>query len=218
MSKGSDTTGAVGMRLMSFPRSPKVFPMSIYSVLSAHLEMFDSTPSQNRILLPVVTNEVFSVLYLTKQGLAPAHHRIEMCKLAAEGEYDWLTVDPWEAKSPTTIPTAQVLDHVDYEINEVMGGIECEDRTKRPAKIVLLAGLDLVQTMSTPGIWEKSDLDHILGRYGLFALERRGTETEPALASLKQWRHNIHILRKHVTEDISSTKTRLLLKQDPESR
>ncbi|RSM12693.1 hypothetical protein CDV31_006269 [Fusarium ambrosium] len=167
--------------------------------------MFDSTPSQNRILLPVVTN---------KQGLAPAHHRIEMCKLAAEGEYDWLTVDPWEAKSPTTIPTAQVLDHVDYEINEVMGGIECEDGTKRHAKIVLLAGLDLVQTMSTPGVWEKGDLDHILGKYGLFALERRGTETEPALASLKQWRHNIHILCKHVTEDISSTKTRLLLNQD----
>ncbi|KAI8660632.1 CTP-transf-like domain-containing protein [Fusarium keratoplasticum] len=141
-----------------------------------------------------------------------------MCKLAAEDEYDWLTVDPWEAESSTTIPTAQVLDHVDHEINEVMGGIDCDDGTKRRAKIVLLAGLDLVQTMSTPGVWEKRDLDHILGRYGLFALERRGTETEPALASLKQWRHNIHILRKHVTEDISSTKTRLLLKQDEVKR
>ncbi|UPK94442.1 hypothetical protein LCI18_005377 [Fusarium solani-melongenae] len=137
-----------------------------------------------------------------------------MCKLAAEDEYDWLTVDPWEAESSNTIPTAQVLDHVDYEINGAMGGIDCDDGTKRSAKIVLLAGLDLVQTMSTPGVWEKRDLDHILGRYGLFALERRGTETEPALASLKQWRHNIHILRKHVTEDISSTKTRLLLNQD----
>jgi nicotinamide mononucleotide adenylyltransferase len=119
-----------------------------------------------------------------------------MCKLAAEDEYNWLTVDPWEAESPTTIPTAQVLDHVDHEINEIMGGIDCDDGTKRRAKIVLLAGLDLVQTMSTPGVWEKRDLDHILGRYGLFALERRGTETESALASLKQWRHNIHILRK----------------------
>lgn len=119
-----------------------------------------------------------------------------MCKLAAEDEYNWLTVDPWEAESPSTIPTAQVLDHVDHEINEVMGGIDCDDGTKRRAKIVLLAGLDLVQTMSTPGVWEKRDLDRILGRYGLFALERRGTETEPALASLKQWRNNIHILRK----------------------
>ncbi|KAJ4192263.1 Nicotinamide/nicotinic acid mononucleotide adenylyltransferase 1 [Fusarium falciforme] len=155
-----------------------------------------------------------------KQGLAPAHHRVEMCKLAAEDEYNWLTVDPWEAESPSTIPTAQVLDHVDHEINEVMGGIDCDDGTKRRAKIVLLAGLDLVQTMSTPGVWEKRDLDRILGRYGLFALERRGTETEPALASLKQWRNNIHILRKmqHVTEDISSTKTRLLLKQDEVKR
>ncbi|KAL6359489.1 hypothetical protein LRP88_06910 [Fusarium phalaenopsidis] len=124
-----------------------------------------------------------------------------MCKLAAEDEYDWLTVDPWEAESPTTIPTAQVLDHVDHEINKVMGGIECDDETKRHAKIVLLAGLDLVQTMSTPGVWEKRDLDHILGRYGLFALERQGTETEPALASLKQWRHNIHILHKVIFQN-----------------
>lgn len=119
-----------------------------------------------------------------------------MCKLAAEDEYDWLTVDPWEAESPTTIPTAQVLDHVDYEINEVMGGIECDGGTKRHAKIILLAGLDLVQAMSTPGVWENRDLDHIFDTYGLFALERRGTETEPALASLKQWRHKIHIIRK----------------------
>ncbi|KAL2680798.1 hypothetical protein Neosp_008401 [[Neocosmospora] mangrovei] len=131
-----------------------------------------------------------------KQGLAPAHHRVEMCKLAAEDEYDWLTVDPWESESPTTIPTAQVLDHVDYEINEVMGGIGCEDGTMRHAKVFLLAGLDLVQTMSTPGVWENRDLDHIFDRYGIFALERRGTETEPALASLKQWRHKIHIIHK----------------------
>ncbi|KAM0436165.1 hypothetical protein ACHAPT_003057 [Fusarium lateritium] len=119
-----------------------------------------------------------------------------MCKLAAEGEYDWLTVDPWEAESPTGIPTARVLDHVDYEINEVMGGIECGNGTKRRTKVVLLAGLDLVQTMATPDVWDKRDVDHILCRYGLFALERQGTETESALASLGQWRHNIRILRK----------------------
>ncbi|KAJ4311677.1 Nicotinamide/nicotinic acid mononucleotide adenylyltransferase 1 [Fusarium piperis] len=127
-----------------------------------------------------------------------------MCKLAAEDEYDWLTVDPWEAGSPTTIPTAQVLDHANYEVNEVMGGIECDDGTKKSAKIVLLAGLDLVQTMSTPGVWEKRELDHILSRYGLFALERQGTETEPALESLRQWRQNIHIPRKRSMCSINS--------------
>ncbi|KAF4977503.1 hypothetical protein FZEAL_5981 [Fusarium zealandicum] len=149
-----------------------------------------------------------------KKGLAPAHHRIEMCKLATENTSKWLMVDPWEAESPTYIPTAKVLDHFDYEINEVMGGVECADGTRKRARIVLLAGLDLIQTMSTPGVWDERDLDHILGNYGVFALERTGTELDLALANLKQWEKNIHIIRQVVTNDISSTKVRLLLKRD----
>lgn len=123
-------------------------------------------------------------------------------------------VDPWEAESPTYIPTARVLDHFDYEINEVMGGIECTDGTRKRARIVLLAGLDLIQTMSTPGVWDERDLNHILSNYGVFALERSGTEIDSALANLKTWEHNIHILRQVVTNDISSTKIRLMLKRD----
>ncbi|KAG6256894.1 hypothetical protein E4U49_006846 [Claviceps purpurea] len=149
-----------------------------------------------------------------KKGLAPAHHRVEMCQLAAEKTSNWLTVDPWEANSPTYIPTARVLDHVDYEINEVMGGIECADGTRKRSRIVLLAGLDLIQTMSTPGVWDERDLNHILNNYGVFAVERTGTETGSALANLKQWEHNIHIIRQVITNDISSTKIRLLLKRN----
>jgi nicotinamide mononucleotide adenylyltransferase len=123
-------------------------------------------------------------------------------------------VDPWEAESPTYIPTAKVLDHFDYEINEVMGGVECTDGTRKRCRIVLLAGLDLIQTMSTPGVWDERDLDHILGNYGVFALERTGTEIDSTLANLKQWEKNIHITRQVVTNDISSTKIRLLLKRN----
>jgi nicotinic acid mononucleotide adenylyltransferase len=32
----------------------------------------------------------------TKQGLAQAHHRVEMCKRAVESS-DWIMVDGWEA-------------------------------------------------------------------------------------------------------------------------
>ncbi|KAF4447379.1 nicotinate (nicotinamide) nucleotide adenylyltransferase [Fusarium austroafricanum] len=149
-----------------------------------------------------------------KKGLAPAHHRIEMCRLATENTSKWLMVDPWEAESPTYIPTAKVLDHFDYEINEVMGGVECTDGTRKRCRIVLLAGLDLIQTMSTPGVWDERDLDHILGNYGVFALERTGTEIDSTLANLKQWEKNIHIIRQVVTNDISSTKIRLLLKRN----
>lgn len=132
---------------------------------------------------------------LQKKGLAPAEHRVEMCNLAAGKTNKWLIVDPWEANSPTYIPTARVLDHVNYEINEVMGGVECTDGTRKRSRIVLLAGLDLIQTMSAPGVWDEGDLSHILNNYGVFAVERTGTETSSALANLKQWEHNIHIIR-----------------------
>ncbi|KAH7013510.1 hypothetical protein EDB80DRAFT_374167 [Ilyonectria destructans] len=149
-----------------------------------------------------------------KKGLAPAHHRVRMCEIATENNSKWLMVDPWEAENSTYIPTARVLDHFDYEINEVMGGVECTDGTRKRARIVLLAGLDLIQTMSTPDVWDARDLDHILGNYGVFALERSGTELDSALANLKQWEKNIHIMRQVVTNDVSSTKIRLLLKRD----
>lgn len=130
-----------------------------------------------------------------KKGLAPAHHRVRMCELAAEHTSKWLMVDPWETENPVYIPTARVLDHFDYEINQVMGGIECTDGTRVPAKIALLAGADLIQTISTPGLWDAKDVDHILGNYGAFVLERTGTELDSALASLKQWEKNIHVIR-----------------------
>ena len=137
-----------------------------------------------------------------------------MCELATEQSSKWITVDPWEAESPTYIPTARVLDHFDYEINQVMGGIECTDGTRVPAKIVLLAGADLVQTLSTPDIWDARDVDHILGDYGVFVLERTGTELDSALVNLRQWEKNIHVRRQVINNDISSTKVRLLLKRD----
>lgn len=118
-----------------------------------------------------------------------------MCELAAENTSKWLMVDPWEAESPTYIPTARVLDHFDYEINHVMGGVECSDGSRIHAKIVLLAGADLIQTISTPEVWDARDVDHILGNFGVFVLERTGTELDSALANLKQWEKNIHVIR-----------------------
>uniref|UniRef100_A0A0B7K032 Nicotinamide-nucleotide adenylyltransferase n=1 Tax=Bionectria ochroleuca TaxID=29856 RepID=A0A0B7K032_BIOOC len=166
-------------------------------------------------------NEGFEVVggYLScssyrKKGLAPAYHRIQMCEIAAKNASSWLMFDPWEAQRPVFTPTARVLDHFDYEINHVMGGIECTDGTRKRAKIVLLAGADLIQTLSTPGVWDARDVDHILSHYGTFVLERNGTELDSAIANLKQWEHNIHVVRQVVSNDVSSTKVRLLIKRD----
>lgn len=148
-----------------------------------------------------------------KQGLAPAHHRLEMCRLAAV-ESGWIMVDPWEASKKEYTRTALVLDHIQHEINEVRGGVETAAGERRIAKVALLSGADLIQTMSEPGVWSQQDLDHILGRYGGFIIERSGTDMDKALESLSKWRHNIYPIPQLVTNDVSSTKVRNFLRKD----
>lgn len=148
-----------------------------------------------------------------KAGLASADHRIRMCDLAVE-DSSWISVDRWEPIHKEYLPTAKVLDHFDHELNEVRGGIEDYSGQKRKIKVALLAGADLIQTMSTPNLWAPKDLDHILGHYGAFIVEREGTDIDDALASLQQWRDNIYVIHQLVKNDVSSTRIRLFLKRD----
>ncbi|KAL2150764.1 hypothetical protein VTH82DRAFT_7327 [Thermothelomyces myriococcoides] len=154
-----------------------------------------------------------------KVGLAPGVHRVNMCARAVE-QSSWIMVDPYETINcdekgePQYVPTAQVLRHFDYEINEVLGGIEGTDGQRRKARIALLAGADLVMSMGEPGLWAPKDLDTILGQYGAFIIERSGTDIDEALASLRQYEHNIWVISQVIQNDISSTKVRLFLKKD----
>lgn len=59
-----------------------------------------------------------------KEGLAEAHHRVNMCQLAVDSTSDWLMVDPWESRQNVYQRTAVVLDHFDHELNEVGKGIK----------------------------------------------------------------------------------------------
>lgn len=61
--------------------------------------------------------------YYMKEGLAKAEDRVKMCQLAVETTSDWLMVDSWEPRQTTYQRTAIVLDHFDYELNTVGGGI-----------------------------------------------------------------------------------------------
>ena len=137
-----------------------------------------------------------------------------MCEIAVEQTSNWLMVDPWEAIQKEYQPTAVVLDHFDHEINSVLGGVETNTGERKAVRIALLAGADLIQTMSTPGVWSDKDLDHILGRYGTFIVERTGTDIDDALASLEPWKENIYVIQQLIQNDVSSTKIRLFLKRD----
>ena len=136
-----------------------------------------------------------------------------MCELATDLTSTWLSVDPWEAIQSAYIPTAQVLDHFQYEINEVLGGVRTTDGS-RPIKIMLLAGADLIQTMSTPEVWSSDDLDHILGGFGTFIVERTGTDIDDAVSNLQKYKDNIYVIQQLIHNDVSSTKIRLFLRRE----
>lgn len=100
-----------------------------------------------------------------KPGLAPAVHRYNMCRLACDKTSDWLMVDPYEARHENYVPTAPVLDHFDEEINKIRKGVAVVDENGREigrknVRIILLAGSDLIQTMSEPGVWAEEDVGY----------------------------------------------------------
>ncbi|KIM33189.1 hypothetical protein M408DRAFT_14039 [Serendipita vermifera MAFF 305830] len=148
-----------------------------------------------------------------KPGLLSARHRVNMCSLGTELTSNWLMVDPWEGYQPRYQPTAVVLDHFDHQINEVLGGIETSTGDRKRARVMLLAGSDLINTMSEPGVWAPADLDRILGRYGTFIIERAGSDVDQAMETLTPWRDNIYLVRQTIQNDVSSTKVRLFLKR-----
>ncbi|KAI0685463.1 Nucleotidylyl transferase [Cytidiella melzeri] len=147
-----------------------------------------------------------------KPGLLAANHRVHMCTLAAEQTSSWLMVDGWEAFQSYQ-RTAVVLDHFDHEINTKLGGVVTEDGERRNVRVMLLAGSDLIATMSEPGVWSDSDLDHILGRYGVLIVERAGSDMDQAIDNLARWKPNIHLIHQLIQNDVSSTKVRLFLRR-----
>jgi nicotinamide mononucleotide adenylyltransferase len=95
-----------------------------------------------------------------------------MCTLAAEETNSYLMVDAWEAFQSYQ-RTAVVLDHFDYEINHKLGGVYTEDGEHRNVHVMLLAGSDLIATMSEPGVWTYADVGpFIFGSHPLFIIPR----------------------------------------------
>jgi nicotinamide mononucleotide adenylyltransferase len=148
-----------------------------------------------------------------KPGLLSADHRINMCQLATGQASSWLMVDSWEPTQPEYQRTAVVLNHFEHEINVVLGGARTSEGDMKSVRIMLLAGSDLLSTMADPGVWSASDLDHILGRYGAFIVERTGADLERAMDALQKWSNNIFVVSQMIQNDVSSTKIRLFLRR-----
>ena len=167
-------TSRLRRRIEDSERTPLVLIAcgSFSPITFLHLRMFEMAADYARF------NTQFEVVgaYLScvgdaykKSGLVKAEHRVNMCSLAV-AQSSWISMDPWEALHAEYLETAKVLDHFNYEINEVLGGVETGEGKKK-CHIALLAGADLIQTMSTPGVWAESDIDYILKNFGAFIVE-----------------------------------------------
>jgi len=210
-------TSRLRRRIEDSERTPLVLIAcgSFSPITFPHLRMFEMAADYARF------NSNFEVVgaYVScvgdaykKSGLVKAEHRINMCT-SAVAQSSWISVDPWEALHGEYLETAKVLDHFEHEINGVLDGVQTPNGRKK-CRIALLAGADLIQTMSTPGVWAPKDIDYILQNYGAFIVERMGTDIDEALSSLQQWKDNIWVIQQLVQNDISSTKIRLFRRRD----
>ncbi|KAJ3195312.1 hypothetical protein HK101_000502 [Irineochytrium annulatum] len=136
-----------------------------------------------------------------KEGLAAYTHRVAMCQKAVE-DSDWIMVDGWEASQPEYIRTAPVLQHFDTEINDRRdvkdavgpnGGVVVDGK-RRPIRIMLLAGGDLIESFAKvtevngrkAPVWAPEDLDIILGCFGCVIIERKDADVFEFLLKYKK--------------------------------
>nr|GMC47389.1 nicotinamide/nicotinic acid mononucleotide adenylyltransferase isoform X2 [Ipomoea batatas] len=81
-----------------------------------------------------------------KKGLISAKHRIAMCHLACKSS-DFVMVDPWEASQITYQRSLTVLSRIKTSLLD--SGLASSDSLK----VMLLCGSDLLESLSTPGVW-----------------------------------------------------------------
>lgn len=82
-----------------------------------------------------------------KTNLAAASHRLQMCRLAV-AESDWIQVDDWEATHEEYQLTAQVLASLQGRLHHLAV----------TARVILLAGADLIQSFAIPNLWSVDDV------------------------------------------------------------
>jgi len=152
-----------------------------------------------------------------KKGLISAIHRAKMCELAVESS-DWIMIDKWESSQKEYQTTLPVLEHfsacLNSQRNLKKGEENNNDKSKQKeenVQVKLVCGGDLLESMNTPGVWAPEDIRDIVSKYGIFVLERTGTDIAAVVYNndiLFKYQTNIHIMKQTITNDISATKVR----------
>uniref|UniRef100_A0A8C5QJM3 Nicotinamide/nicotinic acid mononucleotide adenylyltransferase 2 n=1 Tax=Leptobrachium leishanense TaxID=445787 RepID=A0A8C5QJM3_9ANUR len=84
-------------------------------------------------------------------------------------------------------------------------------------RILLLCGSDLLESFCIPGLWNESDMEVIVGEFGIVVVPRDRTDTEQIMnhsSLLRKYKNNILVVKddsNHPMSIVSSTKSRLAL-------
>ncbi|XP_043941200.1 nicotinamide/nicotinic acid mononucleotide adenylyltransferase 2 [Protopterus annectens] len=84
-------------------------------------------------------------------------------------------------------------------------------------RILLLCGSDLLESFCIPGLWNESDMEVIVGEFGIVVVPRDGVDTQRIMnhsSILRKYKDNIIIVKddaNHPLSCVSSTKSRLAL-------
>ena len=135
-----------------------------------------------------------------KPGLLKSHHRVKMCRLATIGS-DWIKVWDYEANQPEWTRTALVIAELEKE--------------QKDAKVMLVAGADMLESFNVSGLWSDEDIRFILAR-GMIVIPRNRVDVEMAILKNEHafaHRSNIHIVPLIVENNVSSTLIRLMIKR-----
>ncbi|XP_065809536.1 nicotinamide/nicotinic acid mononucleotide adenylyltransferase 2 isoform X2 [Labrus bergylta] len=108
------------------------------------------------------------------------------------------------------------------KVSESLGKICCvrphmERFTFVELRILLLCGSDLLESFCIPGLWKDSDMEVIVGDFGIVVVPRDGADTERIMnhsSVLRKYKDNIIVVKdavSHPMSIVSSTKSRLAL-------
>lgn len=88
-----------------------------------------------------------------KKGLAPAHHRVAMCQLAADTS-SLIMVDSWEAAQEQYQFSLHVLQHLEHAVNDAccLDEAAVHDQTRTTRMLPVWDTLADVQALSLPRI------------------------------------------------------------------
>ncbi|XP_075821026.1 nicotinamide/nicotinic acid mononucleotide adenylyltransferase 3 isoform X1 [Microtus pennsylvanicus] len=169
-----------------------------------------------------------------KKDLVASHHRVAMARLALQTS-DWIRVDPWESEQAQWTETVKVLRHHHSELLKSSAQMEDPDPSKTPSasadscnfpgirpcsaarpELKLLCGADVLKTFHTPNLWKDEHIQEIVEKFGLVCVSRRGHDPKGYILDspiLRQFQHNIHLVREPVQNEISATFVRKALGQ-----